>query len=155
MRGLKEWLERLNVIAILVTWRDVSSPPCRRIADSSRHLCGWPSACWFISVCPFGFPPVMMMFTFIFHCISLIVPVHYCPELYHSLSPAAFVSVLFFSLVSPLATAATVLGSFPELEGWQPRIGGAQMKQCWKNLYFAWVLYNAFRRNTFAYQLQS
>jgi hypothetical protein len=42
----------------------------------------------------------MMMFTFIFHCISLIVPVHCCPELYHSFSPAAFVSVSFFSLVS-------------------------------------------------------
>jgi hypothetical protein len=31
---------------------------CRRVADSSRHLRGWPSACWFISVCPFGLPPM-------------------------------------------------------------------------------------------------
>ncbi len=44
----------------------MSSPPCRRVAESSRHLRGWPSACWFISVCPIGFPPVMMVFSFIF-----------------------------------------------------------------------------------------
>ena len=41
----------------------MSSPPCRRVADSSRHLRGWPSACWFSSVGPFSLPPVMLVFS--------------------------------------------------------------------------------------------
>jgi hypothetical protein len=49
-----------NALPLLVTCRDVSSPPCRRVADSSRHLCGWPSVCCFISVIPCGLPPLLL-----------------------------------------------------------------------------------------------
>ncbi len=55
---------------LLVTCRDVSSPPCRSVADASRHQCGWPSSCCNNSVSPCSFAPVLL-FTFIFHFISL------------------------------------------------------------------------------------
>jgi hypothetical protein len=29
-----------NSAYLLITWRDASIPPCRRVSDTSRHLCG-------------------------------------------------------------------------------------------------------------------
>jgi hypothetical protein len=83
---------------LLVTCRDVSSPPCRRVADVSRHLCGWPSSCCFISVSPCGFPPVLL-FTFIFHYMSLIVLVLCCADIFHFVSPTEFSCQSHFSFL--------------------------------------------------------
>jgi hypothetical protein len=70
------------LVPVLVTWHDESSPPCsppcRRVADTSRHLCGWPSSYCLISFSPCGFPPVLLFAYFFFTyitfslCISLI-----------------------------------------------------------------------------------
>ncbi len=68
----QSWLTgwRLSALSIprynlLATWRDKSGPPCRRVADTSRHLCGGPSSYCLTSVCPCGFSPVLL-FAYIF-----------------------------------------------------------------------------------------
>ncbi len=59
---LHKLTENLCFLYLLVTWGDESSPPLRRVADTSRHLCGWPSSYCLIFFCPCGSVHVLVSF---------------------------------------------------------------------------------------------
>ncbi len=95
-------------------WRDESSPLCRRVADTPRHLCSWSSSYCLISLCPFGLPPVYYYLdTFSSFHITLSSRISL---IFLNQMQRAYNSFLLFILhTGPLLVALLSYNSFPRL----------------------------------------